>query len=151
VIRRLANLLLLSLSVLGCDDLWRHYAGGVSGETFAVDGQRVLLSNGYDQGLVTWVVVVNWPQDGSTRQERLSDARFHLDESNEHVVRDATGVMTPPTDGWAYVFDGDELTSFRIEMTGDDLMYLAPAELTRYSDIEAYLRRFEITNERTQA
>ena len=140
--------LVLGLASFGCDDIWRHYTGGVSGESFEVEGQRAILNNGYRQGQVTWVVVVNWPE-GSTSEARLADPRFRLDGSNQHVVRAPDGSLAPPREGWAYVFDGDNLVTFPIQMTEDDFMSFRPAMMTRYSEVEAFLRGFELTNEGT--
>ena len=47
--RRAGAVALSALVLAGCDDVWKHYAGGVSGHSFKVADQFVILNNGYNR------------------------------------------------------------------------------------------------------
>jgi hypothetical protein len=140
---RIAAAGLALLLLAGCDDLWREYTGGVSGYSFAVAEQFVILQNGYKQGDVTWVVVRNWPL-ASSAEQRLSDVRLKLSlEDGEYYITQPGGAVARPVPGTAYVFDGPRLTSFRIRMKEDDFIGFRSIAMKAYPDVEAFLRRFQ--------
>jgi hypothetical protein len=93
---------------------------------------------------VTWVVVRSWPSD-STPAQRLADQRFALGSDGEYRVRRPDGQLGAPEPHLAYVFYGDRLTVFPIRMREDDFIGFRSNRLAAYSDVEAFLRRFEPT------
>ena len=134
---------LSALVLAGCDDVWKHYAGGVSGHSFKVADQFVILNNGYKQGDVTWVVVRNWPSSSSP-DARRSDSRLQLSlEDGEYYVSAPDRERTRPDENTAYVFDGSRLASFKIRMKEDDFIGFRAEDLRAYPDVETFLRRFE--------
>jgi hypothetical protein len=140
---RVAAAALVLLLLAGCDDLWREYTGGVSGHSFTVADQFVILQNGYKQGDITWVVVRNWPLSSSAEQ-RLSDPRLGLSlEDGEYYVTQPGGARARPALGTAYLFDGPRLTSFPIRMKEDDFIGFRSNAMKAYPDVEAFLRRFQ--------
>ena len=115
---------------------------GVSGRSFVVSDQFVIVNYGYSQGDVSWIVVRNWPAT-STPEHRLTDLRFVLDPDGVYVVRQATDFAEPET-GTVYFFDVERLVTFPFRMREDDLSTFRPEQFKSYSDVESYLRRFEI-------
>ncbi len=140
--RRIAILLFAGLATAACDDVWQHFSGGVSGHSFLVGDQFVILRNGYRRGKVTWVAVRNWPAT-STTEERLADRRLVLGSDGEFRVRAPDGVLRAPEPNVAYVFDGDRVVTFAIRMQEDDFIEFRTERLKDYGDVEAFLRRFE--------
>lgn len=136
----LASLILLS--TLGCEDVWKHYAGGAGGQSFLVADEFVILNTGHLRGDVTWVVVRNWPANTSA-EERLTDERFALSDTGEYVIRQPNGVRISPTLGKAYVFDDDRLETFWIRMQEDDFVSFRPERFETYAEVEEFLRTFE--------
>ncbi len=89
--------LCLVLAIAACDEIWKDYAG-VSGHSFMVGDQFVILNNGYRRGQVTWVVVRSWPS-ASTSEQRRTDGRFSLGRDGEYRVRQQSGELTLPAPG----------------------------------------------------
>jgi hypothetical protein len=144
-LRRTAAGLLIgvtAIAALASDDVWSQFAGGISRHSFVLEGQFVIFQNGFRRGEVTWAVVRNWPED-SSHEERRADKRFTL-PGGQPVVRLEDGSSAAPRDGWVYLFDGARLTTFPFEMVEDDLITFRPDEMQTYSEIEGFLREFEV-------
>lgn len=100
------------------------------------------VTNGYRRRDVTWVVVRNFPST-STPERRRADARLVLGTDGEFRVRQSGGELTMPAPHVAYVFDGDRLATFPIRMREDDFISFMTEQLKAYSEVDAFLRRFE--------
>lgn len=128
-----------------CDDVWKHYTGGVGAQSFMVADQFVILHSGFRRGHVTWVVVRNWPA-ASTPDQRLADGRFVLGHDGEYRVLQESGELDVPAAGVAYVFNGDHLVTFPISIREDDFVSFRTEELKAYREVEAFLRAFEVSS-----
>ena len=85
----------------------------------------------------------SFPTD-ATPDEIGSDPRIQDNYTDTLHVRSKTGVYVPvSTDGVVYIFEGDDLHSFRVRLTeaGDDLPLIT--EQSTIPSIMAAYRRFE--------
>ena len=144
--RRCWSLLLLALMGLqaGCKEALLEATGGSSGHSFVVGEQFVILKNGFLRGEVTWVAVRNWPAS-STPEQRLADTRVTVGAQGCCLIRQANGVpATPKQPPHLYFFDGDTLTTFRIQMKEDDFIGFRTDSFKSYSEVLDFFRGFEV-------
>jgi hypothetical protein len=117
---------------------------GISGESFILDDQYIIVINGYDYGDVTWVVVRNWPAT-STAEERSEDDRFIDRVSDEPQVRLSDGTYKSIEDtSYLYFFDGYTLTAFPISMQEDDLVIFQREDMDEYTDVMTFFAAFRV-------
>lgn len=136
-----ALVFVLALGIIG----WLQVrGGGTASEGFNLGDQRVYIWNGYRADEVTWVAVVNFPRTGSARQQR-DDTRVSLGPRGEDLIRQPDGTLMPPaSEPRLYFFDGDELTTFPIEMhEDDDWLSIRKPALSSYREIMERFRKFE--------
>jgi hypothetical protein len=89
-----------------------------SGESFELGDLGVIVQYGYSEGgdWLRFMVVRALPRT-ATPDEWKADARYDVNSGRLPLVRHPDGVMRPvKTDGWAYLFVGDELRTLRVEM-----------------------------------
>jgi hypothetical protein len=135
-----ALVFVLALGIIG----WLQSRGGGTGlQGFNLGDQRVYIFNGYRADEVTWVGVVNFPRGRNARQER-NDTRVSLGPRGEDLIRRPDGTLLPPaSEPRLYFFDGDELTTFPIEMHEGDWLCIRKPEVGSYGEILERFRRFE--------
>ncbi len=141
---RATLLLVLILPILSCSKLVQDGAAGISGRSFVVGNDFVILTNGFRLGKVTWVAVRNWPLS-STAEARQTDSRVTLKSTEGWLIRRSDGRSLPPDpEPRLYFFDGEKLTDFRIALEEDDLTGFRPANFTSYDDVLGFFKKFEV-------
>lgn len=89
-----------------------------------------------------YAVILSFPRN-STVDDRRSDSRIR-DDSDPPYIRSDSGAYVPvSTDGAVYIFNGDELHTFKVTLTEnfDDLPSIT--EQSTIASILADYRRFE--------
>ena len=116
---------------------------GSSAQSLQFAGQFVIITNGYDHGDITYIVVRNWPES-STPQERRRDVRLENITDKGWIVQESLGHhLTLSDQHELFFFDGDRLTRIPIRMREEDFMGLKADNLKSYSDLLAFFRKYE--------
>jgi hypothetical protein len=116
---------------------------GISGQSFILDDQYVIVRNGYSLGKVTYVVVRNWPVSSSP-EGRLEDDRFLTRGVNKPQIKLPDGSYKPVENvPHLYFFDGDHLTEFPIAMQEDDFIDFHPEKMTGYGNVLEFFESYE--------
>jgi hypothetical protein len=128
-------------------DRLRDYGADIrgSGCSYNLSNLRVIESYGYSENgdWVRYLVIRAYPSTATT-EEILSDPRFDVNSGRPPRLLHPDGVMRQvKTDGWAYLFIGNELWSMRVEMNE----HTDPVGLRRVGSLEGmweYLQQFRI-------
>src|SRR2546429_96021 len=94
----------------------------MSGQSFVVDGQHVVVEFGYSHGgdRLRYAVVRSWPME-TAPAVKMRDPRRAAGFLGWTLVRDPDGRMIPVgTSGDVYFFEGDKLKTLRVAMNEHD-------------------------------
>src|SRR5262245_44751822 len=130
------------LGCVGCGGSM-HGGGGVGQQSVDVGDQFIVLASGYAGDKVTWVAVRDFPKS-STPDERLADKRVTVGAGGGWLIRRADGRSMPPDSRpMAYLFEGERLSVFPIDMAEDDYIGFRTGTFRTYGDFLAFFRRYE--------
>ncbi len=121
-----------------------------AGASHRIGDQFVIITYRFGRDRIRWVAVVNFPIT-STAEERLKDKRVFLAPGGGYLIRQTDArrippapVLLPPDEPRLYFFDGDQLVTFPIRMTEEQLGDLENSNLASYAELLTGFRKFEV-------
>jgi hypothetical protein len=138
--------LVVTVTMCGCDP----DRPDVAGSSHQIGDQFVIINYRFARKQIKWVAVRNFA-NMSTPEERLRDTRVVLGPDGQYRIlqTDASGtrsraVSLLPVEPRLYFFQGDQLVTFPIHMTEEQLGDLENSEHASYDDLLKGFRQYEV-------